>query len=51
MTNEMIDTVTERATQMMNDVKVQEIMMQFVNKEDANNWLVKAAIATLMGKE
>lgn len=49
MTQEMINAVTERVNEMKNNVEIQKIMMQFESTDDANNWLVKAAIATLMG--
>ena len=49
MTSKMINAVTERVNEMRNNVEIQKIMMQFESTEDANNWLVKAAIATLMG--
>jgi uncharacterized protein (UPF0305 family) len=49
MTQEMINAVIERVNEMKNNVEIQKIMMQFESTDDANNWLVKAAIATLMG--
>jgi hypothetical protein len=49
MTSKMINAVTERVNEMRNNVEIQKIMMQFKSTEEANNWLVKAAIATLMG--
>ena len=51
MTNEMINTVKDRADLMMTDVQVQEIMMTFDNPKDAQEWLIKAAVATLMGAQ
>jgi hypothetical protein len=45
----MINTVTERVNQMKSNVEIQKIMMKFSSNEEAYNWLVKAAIATLMG--
>lgn len=50
MTNQMIQTVTDRANEMRSNPKVQEIMMKFKTTEEGNDWLVKAAIATLVGK-
>jgi hypothetical protein len=49
MTEQMINTVNERVSLMVKDPKVQEIMMTFENNDDAHNWLIKAAIATLIG--
>jgi len=49
MTQEMINTVIERVNEMKSNVEIQNIMMQFSSVEEANNWIVKAAIATLMG--
>ena len=49
MKAKMINTVNERVALMVKDVNVQNIMMQFSNKEEAHNWLIKAAIATLFG--
>lgn len=49
MTQAMINTVTERVNEMKSNVEIQKIMMQFSSNEEAYNWLIKAAIATLMG--
>lgn len=49
MTEQMINTVNERVNLMVKDPKVQEIMMTFENNDDAHNWVIKAAIATLIG--
>jgi 3-methyladenine DNA glycosylase AlkC len=49
MTTSMINTVTERVNEMKKNVEIQKIMMQFETNEEANNWIIKAAIATLMG--
>jgi len=49
MTQQMINTVTERVNEMKKNVEIQKIMMQFESNDDAYNWLVKAAIATLIG--
>jgi hypothetical protein len=48
-TNEMISTVIDRVNEMKKNVEIQKIMMTFKTTDDAYNWLVKAAIATLMG--
>ncbi len=50
MTQKMINTVTERINLMMKDERVQEIMMSFKTKEEGQNWIIKAATATLMGR-
>jgi 3-methyladenine DNA glycosylase AlkC len=49
MTQEMIDTVIERANEMRKNVEIQKIMMQFSSTKEAESWIIKAAIATLIG--
>ena len=49
MTDEMINTVNERVLLMSKDTKIQEIMLSFENDDEAHNWLINAAVATLMG--
>jgi hypothetical protein len=49
MDAQMINKVTERMNEMKKDVQIQQIMMQFETNEQAYEWLMKAAIATLMG--
>ena len=49
MTQKMINTVNERVNEMKSNVEIQKIMMQFSSNNEAYNWLVKAAIATLVG--
>lgn len=44
------NTVLERVKLMSADPKVQSIMMGFEKKQDAIDWLYKAAIATLYGR-
>ena len=49
MTQEMIDTVIARVNEMRTNVEIQKIMMQFASTEDAESWIIKVAIATLIG--
>jgi len=49
MTQQMITSITERVNEMKNNVEIQKIMIAFESNDDAYNWLVKAAIATLIG--
>lgn len=49
MTQQMINTVTERVNEMKKDTQIQKIMMQFKTNDEAYNWLIKAAVATLIG--
>lgn len=49
MTQEMTNTVIARVNEMKQNVEIQKFMMQFSSNEEACNWLVKAAIATLVG--
>lgn len=49
MTQAMINTVIERVNEMKQNVEIQKIMMGFKTNEEAYDWLVKAAIATLLG--
>ena len=51
MTTQMINAVIERVNEMKSNVKIQKIMMQFSSDEEAHDWLVKAAIATLVGAQ
>lgn len=51
MTQSMINTVTERINEMMKNVEIQKIMMSFKTNEEAQDWLIKSAIATLMVKK
>ena len=50
MTKQMIETVNERIAEMVKDTQIQNIMMQFGTNEDAHEWLIKIAVATLVGK-
>ena len=49
MTQEMIATVIERVNEMRKNAQIQKIMMQFSSTEEAEGWIIKAAIATLIG--
>lgn len=48
-TQEMTNTVIARVNEMKQNVEIQKIMMGFKTNYEAYDWLVKAAIATLMG--
>lgn len=45
----LTDIVIARVQEMVQNPQIQEIMMTFEIKEDAVNWVYKAAIATLIG--
>lgn len=51
MTQSMIKTVTERINEMMKNVEIQKIMMCFESNDEAQEWLIKSAIATLIVKK
>ena len=48
-TQEMTNTVIARVNEMKQNVEIQKIMMGFKTNDEAYDWLVKAAIATLIG--
>ena len=48
-TQKMTNTVIARVNEMKQNVEIQKIMMGFKTNDEAYDWLVKAAIATLMG--
>ena len=48
MTTQMIQVVQERVSEMVKNVEIQNIMMNFATTEEAQNWIIKAAIATLI---
>ena len=48
-TQAMTNTVIARVNEMKQNVEIQKIMMGFKTDDEAYDWLVKAAIATLMG--
>ena len=47
----MINTVNERITLMTQDKNIQKKILSFENKEEAHEWIVRAAIATLIIKK
>lgn len=49
MNAQMIETVQNRVALMIQDSEIQKIMLTFESTEDAQNWIIKAAIATLFG--
>ena len=51
MNEQMINTVNERITLMIQDKNIQKKILSFENKEEAHEWIIKAAIATLIVKE
>lgn len=51
MTQSIINTVTERINEMMKNVEIQKIMMGFKSNDEAQDWLIKSAIATLIVKQ
>ena len=48
MTTQMIQVVQERVNEMLNNIEIQKIMKSFATNEQAQNWIIKAAIATLI---
>lgn len=46
--NQIIQTVQNRATELMQEPKIQKIMMEFKSKDEAETWLLKSALATLI---
>jgi len=44
----MIKTVQDRVNEMIQNVKIQNIMISFSSTEEAQEWIIKAAIATLI---
>ena len=48
-TQEITNTITARVNEMKKNVEIQKIMMGFKTNDEAYDWLVKAAIATLTG--
>jgi hypothetical protein len=49
MNAQMIQVVIDRVNEMKQNVEIQKIMMGFKTNDEAYDWLVKAAIATLIG--
>jgi hypothetical protein len=48
MDDKMIKIVIDRANEMLKDGKINNIYQSFKTKDDAENWLLKSAIATLI---
>jgi len=49
MTQEqMVQTVMNRATEMLKDEKINSIYQSFKTEDEAKDWVVKAALATLI---
>lgn len=48
MNAQMIEVVTSRVNEMSKNSEIQKILMGFKNNDEAHNWLIKAAIATLV---
>ena len=46
---QMIQLIIVRAKELIKNVEVRKIMCGFNSNEEANDWLIKASIATLMG--
>ena len=51
MTQSMINKVNERVNEMVKNVEIQKIMMSFKTNEEAQEWIIKSAIATLIVKQ
>lgn len=45
---QMIQTVTNRATEMLKDAKINSIYQSFKTENEAKYWLIKSALATLI---
>jgi hypothetical protein len=48
-TAEMNKVINNRIAEMIKNEQIQKIMMDFKTKEEAKDWIYKAAIATLLG--
>ena len=48
MNEQMIKTVIERANEMLKNSEINNIYQSFKTKEAAQDWICKAAIATLI---
>ena len=49
MENYLIETVQNRVKEMMQDERVVEIYNSFENEQEGQEYIIKAAIATLVG--
>ena len=45
---QMTQIVISRATEMLNDSKINSIYQSFKTKDEAKDWILKAALATLI---
>ena len=48
MDEQLIQTVVERANEMLKDEKINNMYQSYKTKEEADEWLLKVALATLM---
>ena len=46
--NDMINIVNQRVDEMSKDSEIRQILKTFNSSEEAQQWLIKAAIATLL---
>ena len=49
MSDSMINTITARVNEMKNNKEIQKIMNGFSSEQESQDWLIKAAMATLFG--
>ena len=49
MTTQMIKTVQNRVKEMMQDAKIVELYNSFEKEQEGQEYIIKAAIATLIG--
>lgn len=48
MDEQLIQTVVERANEMLKDEKINNMYQSYKTKDEADEWLLKVALATLM---
>jgi anaerobic ribonucleoside-triphosphate reductase len=48
MDEQLIQTVVERANEMLKDEKINNMYQSFKTKDEADEWLIRVALATLM---
>lgn len=48
MTSQMIQTVTNRINEMLQNSEINNVYQSFNSEEEAKNWITKTAIATLI---
>lgn len=46
--NQMNQIVMNRATEMLKDAKINSIYQSFQTEDEAKDWIIKSALATLM---